>query len=177
MNKTTTKPSSKDAISLLIHDHKEIKNAIKQFGTLGAHAFVAKKKLANEICSALTMHTTVEEEIFYPAVRKAVKESKDMVDEATVKHAYFKELIAQILAMSAEDELFDAKVKVLSEQIEHHVGEEEGEMFIKIRKSNLDLMALGVEILARKDQLPETVAANWPYGNNPSNQTSSHALR
>jgi hemerythrin superfamily protein len=98
---------------------------------------------------SLTRHASAEEEIFYPAVRKAVKEGGDLVDEATVEHASAKDLIAQIQQMSAEDDLFDAKVKVLSEQIEHHVKEEEEEMFPKARKSSLDLAALGEQIAAR----------------------------
>ncbi len=125
---------NKDAIALLIDDHKKVKAAFKEFEGLGDHAFVSKKKLADEICLALTKHTQAEEEIFYPAVRKAVKEGGDLVDEAVVEHASAKELIAQIQAMSAEEDLFDAKVKVLSEQIDHHVKEEEEEMFPKAKK-------------------------------------------
>ena len=99
----------------------------------------------------------MEEEIFYPAVRKAIKDD-DMMDEALVEHASAKELIAQILDMAAGDDLFDAKVKVLSEQIEHHVREEEDEMFPKVRKTHLDLVALGEEMAARKEQ-DETAGA------------------
>jgi hemerythrin superfamily protein len=170
MSPTATKPSSKDAISLLTQDHKEVKAGFKQFEALGDRAFVAKKKLADEICSALTTHTTVEEEIFYPAVRKAVEDGDDIIDEATVEHACAKELISQIVAMSAEDDLFDAKVKVLSDIIDHHVLEEEKEMFVKARKANLDLAELGKEILARKDQLPEAASATWLHGHKPGTQ-------
>lgn len=164
MTKQTSKSNSKDAVSLLMQDHKEVKSAFKKFESLGDRAFVAKKALADEICLALTVHTHVEEEIFYPAVRKQLKESGDMVDEALIEHASAKDLIAQIQAMSSEDEFFDAKVKVLSEQIDHHVSEEEEQMFVKARKSNLDLMALGEEIAARKEQLNAAVPASWPFG-------------
>ena len=149
MNKSTMK----DAIALLTHDHKQVKNAFKRYEALGDHAYVAKKKLADEICADLSLHATVEEEIFYPAVRKAVKNSGDMMNEAEVEHASAKELISQIMAMPAQDQLFDAKVKVLSEQIDHHASEEEAEMFVSAREANMDLIALGEEISARKAQL------------------------
>lgn len=177
MAKQTSKSNSKDAVSLLTYDHKEVKSAFKKFASLGERAFVSKKALVDEICLALNAHAKVEEEIFYPAVRKQVKESGDLVDEALIEHASAKDLIAQLLEMSSEDELFDAKVKVLSEQIEHHVGEEEEEMFVKARKSNLDLMALGEEIAARKEQLNAAVPASWPYGSAQAGQVSVQPAR
>ena len=142
-----------DAIALLTADHKDVAAKFKQYEGLGDRAFAAKKKLADEICLALLEHATAEEEIFYPAVRDAVAKSDDMVDEAVVEHAGAKDLIAQIQGMSPEEELYDAKVKVLSEQIEHHVKEEEEEMFPKVRKTSLDLVAIGEELAARKEQL------------------------
>jgi hemerythrin superfamily protein len=148
---TATEPQ--DAITLLTEDHEHVKALFEQYEALGDRANVSKQKLAIQICTELTKHATAEEEIFYPAVRAASKESEDLVDEATVEHASAKELIAQILSMDAGDELFDAKIKVLSEQIEHHVGEEEGEMFPKARKAKLDLMALGEEIARRKEEV------------------------
>jgi iron-sulfur cluster repair protein YtfE (RIC family) len=153
MLKKTAKKEFKDAVALLVHDHDELKSAFKKYEDLGDRAFVAKKKLADEICSELSRHAIAEEEIFYPAVREAVKEGDDMVNEAVVEHASAKDLIAQIQAMSSEEELFDAKVKVLSEQIDHHVKEEEEEMFPKARKSGLDLVTLGEQMAARKEQL------------------------
>jgi hemerythrin superfamily protein len=125
----------------------------KQYEELGDRAKAGKKKLAGQICAALLVHATLEEEIFYPAVREASSDTEDMVDEAVVEHASAKDLIAQLQEMDPEDDLYDAKVKVLSEQIEHHVGEEEKEMFPKARKSGLDLAALGQEMAARKDEL------------------------
>lgn len=150
----TTKPSApQDAIGLLTADHREVEQMFKQFEELGDRAKVSKKKLADQICSALIVHTTIEEEIFYPAVREAIKDAEDKVDEAVVEHASAKDLIAQIQEMDPEDELYDAKVKVLSEQIDHHVEEEEKEMFPMAKKSGLDLAALGQEMAARKQEL------------------------
>ena len=142
---------SNDAISLLVKDHKDVKAMFELFEGLTDRSKVSKKKIADQICHALIVHTQVEEEIFYPAVRKAIKDD-DMMDEALVEHAGAKDLIAQILDMDAGEDLFDAKVKVLSEQIEHHVREEEDEMFPKVRKTNLDLLALGAEMATRKEQ-------------------------
>lgn len=153
---TETEPQ--DAITLLTEDHEHVKTLFEQYETLGDRANVSKQKLALQICTELTKHAAIEEEIFYPAVRQASKDNEDIVDEATVEHAGVKDLIAQILSMDAGDDLFDAKVKVLSEQVLHHVGEEEGEMFPKARKAKLDLMALGQEMAQRKDEI--TVSNN-----------------
>jgi hemerythrin superfamily protein len=142
-----------DAIALLIADHEKVKAMFKQFEELGDRAYASKKKLADQICDELTKHTIAEEEIFYPAVRQALKSSGDMVDEAYVEHAAAKDLIAQILSMEATEDLFDAKVKVLSEQIEHHVKEEEEEMFPEARGTKLDMVALGEQIAERKAQI------------------------
>ena len=148
-----TETDPQDAIALLTEDHEHVKSLFEQYEELGERAHVSKQKLALQICTELTKHATAEEEIFYPAVREANKDNEDIIDEALVEHAAAKDLIAQILAMDAGDELFDAKVKVLSEQIDHHVQEEEGEMFPKARKAKLDLMALGQAIARRKEEI------------------------
>jgi hemerythrin superfamily protein len=145
----TAKPI--DAIGMLMQDHREVEEMFKKFEELGDRAKVSKKRIADQICEALTMHTMLEEEIFYPAVREAGKEFEDLIDEAVVEHASAKDLISQIQTGDPEDELFDAKVKVLQEQIEHHVKEEEKEMFPKVRKSALNLQSLGDEMQARKE--------------------------
>jgi hemerythrin superfamily protein len=142
-----------DAIALLTTDHREVKDLFEQFDKLGDKAYAKKKNIAEEICTALTLHAMVEEEIFYPAVRAAAKEAADLMDEAEVEHASAKDLIAQIQEMDPEDELYDAKVKVLGEQIEHHVKEEEKEMFPKAKKAGLDLVALADEMLGRKEEI------------------------
>jgi hemerythrin superfamily protein len=147
---TDTEP--KDAITLLTEDHEHVKALFEQYEALGDRAMVSKQKLALQICEELTKHAVAEEEIFYPAVRAAIKE-EDLVDEAVVEHASAKDLIAQIIAMEASDDLYDAKVKVLSELIDHHVKEEESEMFPKARKAKLDLDELGAAIAARKEEV------------------------
>ena len=142
-----------DAVALLTAEHREVSEMFKQFESMGDRAKSKKQKLVEEICTALTLHAAIEEEIFYPAVREAAKDADDMLDEALVEHASAKDLIAQLQDMDPEDELYDAKVKVLSEQIEHHVGEEEKEMFPKAKKAGLDLVALAEEMSTRKEEL------------------------
>ena len=159
MNTKAHSRGAQDAVDLLMADHREVKEKFAQYEQLGPRAHVGKQKLAEEICLALTKHTVAEEEIFYPAVRAAVRDSDDMMDEALVEHAGAKDLIAQLLAMDPDDELYDAKVKVLSEQIDHHVEEEESEMFPKARKSSLDLAELARQIAARKDEVDLSDAA------------------
>jgi hemerythrin superfamily protein len=147
-----TETDTQDAITLLIEDHEHVKSLFEQYEELGDRAHVSKQKLALQICTELTKHATAEEEIFYPAVRAATKD-EDMVDEAVVEHASAKELIAQIISMEPTEDLYDAKIKVLSELIDHHVKEEEDEMFPKARKAKLDLDALGAAIAARKEEI------------------------
>jgi hemerythrin-like domain-containing protein len=112
-----------------------------------------KMDLAHQICNELTVHAQIEEEIFYPALRAALKDT-DMLAEAEVEHASAKDLIAQIEGASAADEMFDAKVTVLGEYIDHHVKEERNEMFPKARAARkLDLIALRDQLQARKEEL------------------------
>ncbi|HWW55499.1 MAG TPA: hemerythrin domain-containing protein [Sphingopyxis sp.] len=139
-----------DAIKLLKADHKEVKTWFKQYEKLEANA--EKQSLADTICLALTVHAQIEEEIFYPAARLAI-DDEDLFDEAEVEHGSAKQLIAEIQAMKAGDRLFDAKVIVLGEYIDHHVQEEEEEMFPEARDSDLDLKALGLQLAARKEEL------------------------
>jgi hemerythrin superfamily protein len=141
-----------DAIELLIQDHKEVKKLFEEFDALTDRSKAKKKVIADKICHELIIHTQIEEEIFYPKVREAIKDS-DLMDEALVEHAGAKDLIAQILDMSPGEDLYDAKVTVLSEQIDHHVKEEEEDMFPKVRKSGLDLIVLGEQMLARKNEI------------------------
>ena len=149
---TKTK-DAQDAIALLESQHREVEDMFEKYEGLTDRAKASKKKIADQICNALLLHAQIEEEIFYPATRAASKDTEDMVDEAVVEHASAKDLIAQILEMDPEDDLYDAKVKVLSELIEHHVEEEEDEMFPKARELGLDLVALGQEMAMRADEL------------------------
>ena len=152
MATTRKKSSSQDAISLLKADHRQVEEWFSEFES--ARSASKKQQLATSICDALTVHTTIEEEIFYPAFLQAT-EDKDIHHEAVVEHDGAKQLIAQIQGMSAADDYFDAKVTVLSEMIKHHVKEEEkpGGMFAEAKKSEMDLEALGEELLARKREL------------------------
>lgn len=150
---TSAKP--RDAVALLKQDHDEVKAMFDQYEALGERAFAGKKKLAEKICLELTKHAIAEEEIFYPAVRADAEDAEDLVDEATVEHATAKDLIAQIHGMDPHDDLYDAKVKVLGEYIDHHVKEEESEMFPLAKKASIDLTALGARIQERKDQIDD----------------------
>jgi hemerythrin superfamily protein len=143
-----------DATALLQRDHAEVKKLFKQYEKLAdAEADGAERgELAAQICAMLTVHATIEEEIFYPAAR-AAEIDDDLLDEASVEHASAKDLIAQIESMSPDAALYDAKVIVLGEYIDHHVQEEEGEMFPKCRKSEMDLAALAEALAERKSEL------------------------
>ncbi len=151
-NKRAAKTRAQDAIGLLKSDHRQVEEWFKKFDTSNRSA--TKQKLAKQICEALTVHTKIEEKIFYPAFIEATGDI-DLHHEAIVEHNGAKQLIAEIEASSPEDEYFDAKVKVLSEMIKHHVKEEEqpGGMFAEARKAKLDLMVLGEQMAAMKMKL------------------------
>ena len=143
-----------DAIAMLKADHEKVRDLFKQFEELMEEEGSEKQKeaLARQVCNELKLHTQLEEEIFYPAVRAAIDDD-DLMDEAAVEHEGAKELIEQIESMRAGDDLYDAKVVVLSEQIDHHATEEEGEMFPKVKKAKVDTAALGMEMMERKQAL------------------------
>ncbi len=152
---TKSGATAPDAIELLVADHKAVKTLFKQFAKLkdGDGGNEEKSALVQRICAELTVHATIEEEIFYPAVREAIDDD-DLVDEAEVEHASAKELIAQLAAASPDDDQYDAKVTVLGELIDHHVEEEEDEMFPQARKK-IDVAAVGAELAERKAELSE----------------------
>ena len=147
-----TASSRSDAISLLKADHRQVEAWFSDFEK--AKGGARKQQLASKICAALTTHTIIEEEIFYPAFLEAT-EDRDVHHEAVVEHSGAKKLIAEIEAMAPGDDYFDAKVSVLSEMIKHHVKEEEkpGGMFAEAKKSDMDLNELGSQLLARKRKL------------------------
>lgn len=150
----TAAAAKADATLLLERDHNEVSKLFKQYEKLAKAGAASsdREALAETICMMLTVHATCEEEIFYPAARVAEVDN-DLLDEAEVEHAGAKDLIAQVRAMDPDDDLYDAKVKVLGEYIDHHVEEEEGEMFPKCRKSDMDLAGLAQQIAERKAQL------------------------
>lgn len=148
-------PAVQEATALLKADHKLVADLFDQYEHTRSTA--KKKKLVASICLELGVHAKAEEEIFYPAVKAALKD-KEMVPEATVEHATLKELMAQVEGKEPDGEMFDAKIKVMSEYVKHHVKEEETEMFPKARKTKLDMKALGAQIAARKEELK----ASWP---------------
>jgi len=153
----TTKRAQPDACSLLDADHRNVKKMFASYEELtnarSASARDKRRDLAMQICMELTVHAQIEEEIFYPAVREAIKET-DLLNEAEVEHAGAKDLIAQLQEAGEVDDMFDAKVKVLGEYIDHHVKEERNELFPKARAARkLDLVAMREELAARKEEL------------------------
>ena len=150
--------SGTDAIALLKADHRQVEQWFDQFEK--ARDDERKLTLATNICNALKVHTSIEEEIFYPAFLEA-SEDKDMHHEAEVEHEGAKKLIAEIEASGPDDDYYDAKVKVLSEMIKHHVKEEEqpGGMFAEARDSDLDLQVLGEQLETRKAELEGALEA------------------
>ena len=143
-------PAPKDAIALLKADHEAVGHLFAEYEK--THSVPNKKALVAEICTALSVHTQIEEEIFYPAVKTALKD-KLLVPEATVEHGGVKDLIAQLEGAEPDGEMYDAKVKVLSEYVKHHVKEEQNEMFPNAKASALDMAELGARMAARKDDL------------------------
>jgi len=151
--------AQQDAIALLKADHRKVEDLFEQFEA--ARKPSRKESLAKQICTELTVHAMIEEEIFYPACEQAVEE--DLLHEAYVEHDGAKVLIAEIDAGSPDSEFYDAKVKVLSEMIKHHVQEEEKRsegMFAQAKAGGLDVAALGEALLARKKELLEEITRN-----------------
>lgn len=143
-------PKATSATELLRADHKLVSGLFAEYEK--ARSKDKKKELVARICQELSVHAQVEEEIFYPAFKQALKD-KELVPEAVVEHASLKALIAQVEGVEPDGEMFDAKIKVLSEYVEHHVKEEQNEMFPKANASKLDMVELGAEIAARKQAL------------------------
>ena len=157
MTKTALKPAmqhGEDAITLLTEDHKKVKKLFADFAKLakGDGSDKAKAEVVRQICMELTIHAQAEEEIFYPAVRAAIKDN-DLMDEADIEHAGAKNFIAQLEAMAPAHDHYDATVTVLGEIIDHHVKEEEGKMFPKAKKAKVDTAALGAALIQRKHEL------------------------
>jgi len=144
-------PTFEDAIELLMADHRVVEKLFEKFETTENSG--EKKSIAQQVCLELMVHSTIEEEVFYPAVKHAVDD--DIYNEAYVEHDGAKMMIAEILEGGPEDDFYDAKVKVLSEMIKHHVKEEEQRdgLFAQAKKGDVDLAALGAELAKRKDEV------------------------
>jgi hemerythrin superfamily protein len=151
-HKTTTRRSKNDAIKLLTDDHAKVKKMFKEFEKLHKKNEEGKEELAQQICKELTIHAQLEEEIFYPAAREAIDDDH-MMNEAAVEHQAAKDMIAKIQSMNSSDPMYDALVTVLAEYVNHHVEEEQNEIFPKVEKAKVDLEEIGSEIAERKEAL------------------------
>jgi iron-sulfur cluster repair protein YtfE (RIC family) len=157
----TKAPAKKnDAVDLLDADHIAVKKLFTTYKKLCDKDASSdeKREVAEQICKELTVHARIEEEIFYPELREAI-DADDLLDEAEVEHSTAKDLITQISDMSPDDDLYDARVTVLGEYIDHHVKEEREQIFVKARKSRLDLAAMADELSQRKMELMEDYEA------------------
>lgn len=156
--------TSQDATEILIDDHDAVKELFAEFKkfqeakTEGADEM--KQALMDAVCAALKVHTQIEEEIFYPAARRALPDEADLLNEAEVEHTAAKELIAKIEAGSARDDTTCAEFIVLSEQVEHHVKEEQEEMFPKLRKTSMDMVAIGRKLEKRRAEIESAAMAS-----------------
>ncbi len=151
-----------DALRLLREDHARVSDLFARFAKMRSDD--RKAELVRTLCNELTVHATVEEEVFYPAVRAAIGDD-DIMDEADIEHASAKTLIGELQSMQPGDDHYDARVTVLGEYIKHHVKEEQGEMFAQVRAAKLDLRALGEQMMARKQALQgELEGVSAPLG-------------
>lgn len=153
MATATHKPASskaQDAMALLKADHELVSDLFDEYEN--SHSAAKKKRIVAQICDELTVHAQIEEEIFYPAVKRALKDH-ELIPEARVEHATLKDLIAQVEGKEPDDEMFDAKIKVMREYVKHHVKEEQNEIFPKAKSTDLDMMELGAKLSERKEEL------------------------
>lgn len=139
-----------DATEFLAADHKAVGKLFSEFEQ--TPSFADKKRLAAQICKELSVHAQIEEEIFYPAVKQALKD-KELIPEARVEHATLKSLIMQVEGVEPDNEVFDARIKVMSEYVKHHVAEEQDEIFPKAKSTSLNMQELGDKLSKRKTEL------------------------
>ncbi len=170
--------SGTDAITILTQDHKEVQKIFKEFDKLKQNGGSDEEKsaLVTRACQELTVHAQIEEEIFYPAVREGI-EDQALMDEAEVEHTSAKDLIEQLESMDPGSDLYDARFTVLGEYINHHVKEEQDEMFPNARKAKLDLKALGEEMLLRKQALRAELGLDDPDEADGSADAPPRAVR
>jgi hemerythrin superfamily protein len=150
-----------DAVALLKADHRKVKELFRKYEAAGDRAYQKKKSLAEEICTEITLHSRLEEELFYPAVKEQTdKDGKDMVAEAVEEHHLVATLIEELQALEPQDERFEAKLSVLMENVEHHIEEEEGDLFPEAEEVLGDALTnLGARMQQRKEQLTASVPA------------------
>jgi len=147
-----TRSKSAAAIEMLKEDHAKVKKAFKEFESMDRSDTETCRQIVQTVCEDLKVHTTLEEEIFYPAVREAI-EDEDIMNEASVEHETAKMLTEQLENMEPDDPNYHATFTVLGEYVMHHVKEEEGEMFPQAKKAGIDLEALGERMQERKSEL------------------------
>lgn len=152
------KSSRTDALSMLKADHDKVRKMFKDFEKLDTEEDQEKAQLVKQACMELKIHSQLENEIVYPAIREAI-EDDDLMDEALVEHEAAEELISQLEQMQPGDEMYDAKFTVLGEYVNHHIAEEQKEMFPKARKAKIDLAELGEQMTARKHELMKSESA------------------
>lgn len=146
-----------DALALLIEDHKKVQKLFKDFEKLKEEENEeTKQELVTKICAELTIHAQIEEEIFYPRAREAM-DDEDLLDEAEVEHDSAKHLIAKLSSIKPDDQLYDAMVTVLGEYVNHHIKEEQDDLFPKVREAKLDVQALGEQLIERKQELQQSM--------------------
>jgi len=170
--------SEHDAIALLSEDHKKVRGLFDQFKKMKEGDDVdseSKRRFVEQTCSELRIHTQLEEEIFYPAMREAIHDA-DLLNEAAVEHASAKQFIAQLSRMDPADELYDAMFTVLGEYVNHHIEEEEKEMFKKARNSDADLHELGAAMEQRRTQLRDRTASSPKEGNSQKRGATKKSL-
>jgi hemerythrin superfamily protein len=153
------KEEGMDVTQLLHADHQKVAELFFQYSELEEDDTQGKDDLATMIIDELTIHATVEEQVVYPAIRKADDESKEMMDEADTEHHVVKFLLSELAQMSAEEDYFDSKICVLRELVNHHVQEEEKEMFDALKEAKVDLEALGKKVIMFKEKLAKTPPA------------------
>jgi hemerythrin superfamily protein len=173
----STGAETPDILSLLASDHAEVRAAFDEYEKLGEDGAKSgeREQLARRICRMLTVHATIEEEFFYPAARDAGVDP-DLLDEAKVEHASAKTLIAEIEAAGPDERLYDAKLKVLGEYVNHHVQEEEGELFPQVRRTKMDLYAIVMPMATRRAELmqaDETAGRTSQRGARTAAETST----
>lgn len=187
MSKTKSK-SSTNAITSLKADHQKVKGLFDEFEK--ANDRVTKMTIVSEGLEELSLHATLEEEIFYPAVRQAIDDEDGVMNEADEEHHVAKILIAELEEMDGNESHYDAKFTVLAENVRHHIKEEEENMFPNAQKTEIDFDALGEEMLGRKDELlsegvpvtdeADMVATSEGHGDSPaetSTQTATPAKK